>query len=149
MPCLHNFEVYRTMASARRMIPRSVLSVLFSLTLLASSAAPAGHAQDTSGLDGIHAAYTDLLDLFYRPLNAHDLLAAGWAALRTDAERRGVAAPGPLSELPANADQAFDVFADAYSNYVATLPAGLSASAAAADVQSGMADSVHEQHTHY
>jgi carboxyl-terminal processing protease len=131
------------------MIPRSVFSILFSLTLLASSVAPTGHAQDTNGLDGIHAAYTDLLDLFYRPLNAHDLLSAGWAALRTDAERRGVAAPGPLSELPADADQAFNVFADAYSNYVATLPAGLSASAAAADVQSGMADSVHEQHTHY
>jgi C-terminal peptidase prc len=138
------------MASARRMIPRSVLSVLFSLSLLASSVAPATtHAQETNGIDGIHAAYADLLDLFYRPLTPRDLLVAGWAALRTDAERRGVAAPGPLPELPADADLAFDTFADAYVKYVANLPASLSASTAAADVQSGMADSVHEQHTHY
>jgi C-terminal peptidase prc len=138
------------MASARQMIPRSVVSVLFSLSLLASSVAPvATQAQETSGIDGIHAAYADMLDLFYRPLNPRDLLVAGWAALRSDAERRGVRAPGPLPELPADADLAFDAFADAYSTYEANLPPGLSASTAAADVQSGMADSVHEQHTHY
>src|SRR5437879_535030 len=125
------------------MIARSVLAVLFSLSLLASSIAPAtSHAQDASGIDGIHAAYSDLLDLFYRPLNPRDLLTAGWAALRTDAERRGVAAPEPLPVLPANADLAFDAFADAYANYLATLPPSLPASTAAADVQSGMADSL-------
>jgi carboxyl-terminal processing protease len=132
------------------MIPRSVLSVLFSLTLLASTvASPAAHAQDPGGLDGIHAAYSDLLDLFYRPLNPPDLLVAGWATLRADAERRGVAVPGALPDLPADAEMAFSTFADVYSAYVANLPPGLSASAAAADVQSGMADSLHEQHTHY
>jgi carboxyl-terminal processing protease len=128
---------------------RSFLSVLFSLALLASSLAPAAHAQETTGLDGVRAAYYDLLDLFYRPLNPRDLLQAGWAALRADAERRGVAPPGPLPELPADADTAFDAFAGAYSSYVANLSSSLTASTAAADVQSGMADSVHEQHTHY
>src|SRR5437773_8788144 len=117
------------MASAQRMIPRSVLSVFFSLTLLAASVAPAAaHAQESSGIDGIHAAYADLLDLFYRPLDPRDLLVAGWAALRSDAERRGVGTPGPLPELPADSDMAFDAFVDAYSNYVANLPPSLSAS---------------------
>src|SRR5207253_2298364 len=84
-----------------------------------------------------------------RPLNPRDLLVAGWAALRSDADRRGVGTPGQLPGLPADSDMASDAFADAYANYVATPPPRPTASTAAADVQSGMADSVHEQHTHY
>jgi carboxyl-terminal processing protease len=126
-----------------------VLSILFSLVLLAASFTPAAYAQDASGLDGVRAAYRDLLDLFYRPLDPHELLMAGWTTLGTDAARRGASAPGPLPELPSDADAAFAVFAEAYSSYVASLPPGFSSAMAAAAVESGMAESLHEQHTHY
>ena len=125
------------------------LSVLFSLILLASSFTPAAGAQDGSGLDGIQAAYHDLLDLFYRPLDPTELLRAGWSTLSTDADRRGASKPGPLADLPSDADAAFVVFSGAYSNYVASLPPSFTPAMAAADVENGMADSVHEQHTHY
>ena len=125
------------------------LSVLFSLLLLASSLAPAAHAQDGSGLDGVQAAYHDLLDLFYKPLDPPELLRAGWTTLGADAERRGAKAPGPLPDLPSDADAALAVFSGAYSSYVANLPTSFTAAMAAADVEGGMADSLHEQHTHY
>jgi carboxyl-terminal processing protease len=111
--------------------------------------APAVHAQDETGLDGVQAAYHDLLDLFYRPLEPRDLLQAGWSALSVDAERRGVAAPAPLPELPSDVDGAFESFAGAYSSYVASLPPTVTAAMAAATMANGMAESLHEQHTHY
>src|SRR5437763_12017125 len=124
-------------------------SVLFSLILLASAFTPAVHAQDAGGLDGIQAAYHDLLDLFYRPLDPRDLLNAGWTSLGADAERRGGAKPAPLPDLPSDPDAAFATFSAAYSNYVAGLPSNFTPAMAAADIENGMADSVHEQHTHY
>jgi len=127
----------------------SLRAALFSLLVLASSLAPAARAQDVTGLDGVQAEYHDLLDLFYRPLDPRDLLRAGWTTLGTDADRRGAAAPAPLPDLPTDADAAFAIFSSAYTNYVATLPTGFASAQAAADVASGMADSVHEQHTHY
>lgn len=130
------------------MLRRSVLSVLLSLGLLACSVGPL-HAQEAPGLDGLRAAYHDLLDLFYRPIEGRDLLQAGWATLSTDAPRRGGSSPGPLPDLPPDADAAFEVFAGAYTNYVASLPATFTATTAAADIETGMADSLHEQHTHY
>src|ERR1700687_852230 len=126
-----------------------LLSLLFSLALLAPSFTPAAQAQDASGLDGVQAAYRDLLDLFYKPLDPRDLLTAGWTSLGTDAARRGASTPGPLADLPSDTDAAFAVFSGAYSNYVASLPPSFSPAMAAAAVESGMADSVHEQHTHY
>jgi carboxyl-terminal processing protease len=132
-----------------RISPSPFLSVLFSLILLASSFTPAARAQDASGLDGVQAAYHDLLNLFYRPLDPRDLLRAGWTTLGANAERRGASAPGPLPDLPDDADAAFAVFSGAYSNYVSSLPPGFTPATAAADVETGMADSVHEQHTHY
>jgi carboxyl-terminal processing protease len=124
-------------------------SVLFSLALLASPLAPAVHAQDAAGLDGVRAAYHDLLDLFYRPLEPRDLLQAGWSALVADTGRRGIAAPSPLPDLPSDADPAFQSFAGAYSTYVASLPRTFTPAMAAAVVEAGMADSLHEQHTHF
>src|SRR5207302_475245 len=88
-------------------------------------------------------------DLFYKPLDPGDLLRAGWSTLGSDATRRGASTPGALPDLPGDVDAAFAVFSGAYANYVASLPPGFSAAMAAADVENGMADSVHEQHTHY
>jgi carboxyl-terminal processing protease len=127
----------------------SLLSVLFSLILLASTLAPAAAAQDTTSLDGVQAAYHDLLDLFYKPLEPRDLLQAGWTSLATDATRRGASAPGSLPDLPSDADTAMAIFAGAYTNYVASLPPEYPPAMAAAAVENGMADSLHEQHTHY
>src|SRR5919199_1405036 len=131
--------------SPPRLLPRLVCS----LALVASLLAPAAHAQDADGLDSIRAAYYDMLDLFYRPLDPHDLLQAGWSALGTDAGRRGANAPGPLPDLPSDPDAAFTTFAGAYTNYIASLPPSFTAAMAAASIEAGMADSVHEQHTHY
>ena len=46
-------------------------------------------------------------------------------------------------------DAAFETFAGAYSTYVARLPPTFTPTMAAAAVENGMADSLHEQHTHY
>ena len=132
------------------MTPRSLYALALSLGLLFSTfLPPAGRAQEDSGLDGIRSEYLDLLDLFYRPLDARELLQGGWSALEADAPRHGASSPAPLPDLPPDADAAFTAFADAYSAYVATLPATFSATTAAADIQNGMAESLHEQHTNY
>ncbi|MBV9576999.1 MAG: PDZ domain-containing protein [Chloroflexi bacterium] len=134
-----------------RRLSRFVLAACLSLVLLASAAlSPATYAQDASatvGLDGIGAEYHDMLDLFYRPVDPHDLLQAGWSALAADASRRGAAQPDPLPDLPADPDDALSAFSTAYSAYLSST--SLPASAAATDVETGMADSVHEQHTHF
>src|SRR2546423_2907612 len=100
---------------------------LSALLLLASWLAPATRAQDATGLDSISAEYHVLLDLFYRPLNAQDLLQAGWMALTADATRRGVPPPAALPDLPSDADAAFGGFAGAYTTYVASLPPSFTA----------------------
>src|SRR5438105_12954544 len=110
----------------RPVLRRSVLSLLLALGLLASALAPA-HSQEAPGLDGVRAAYHDLLDLFYKPLDPRNLLQAGWTTLGTDAVRRGGSAPGPLPDLPPDADAAFELFAGAYLNYVTSLPPSFSA----------------------
>jgi carboxyl-terminal processing protease len=131
---------------------RVVFAAALCLVLLsASTLAPAALAQDAPdpGLDAISAEYHAMLDLFYRPVTPSDLLGAGWSALGADASRRGVAAPPSLPALDADPDTAYATFAAAYSGYVAGLPATFPAAMAAADVENGIADSVHEQHTHY
>jgi carboxyl-terminal processing protease len=133
-----------------RHLPRSLFAICLSLMLLCASAlSPAAHAQDASGLDTIEAEYHYLVDLFYRPVDPQTLLRAGWSALAADATRRGASAPEALPELPADADGAFATFAAAYAEYVANLPASMPASAAAADVEMAMANSLQEQHTHF
>src|SRR5256885_17249989 len=47
------------------MLHRLLLPIVCCLALLATSFAPAS-AQDVEGLDGVRAAYRDMLDLFYR-----------------------------------------------------------------------------------
>ena len=129
---------------------RSLYALGLSLALLASTLlAPVSRAQDPNGLDGIRAEYHYLLDLFYRTLDPRDLLKGGWSTLGSDAPRHGASPPPQLPDLPPDADEAFSAFADAYSSYVATLPASFTAASAAADVESGMAESLHEQHTNY
>ena len=128
-----------------RYLPRIICSV----ALLACVLAPAARAQDSTGLDSIQATYHDMLDLFYRPVDPNTLLQAGWTTLSADAVRRGGSAPGALPELPTDPEAAFVTFAGAYANYVASLPPSYTPAMAAAAVETGMADSVHEQHTHY
>jgi carboxyl-terminal processing protease len=127
---------------------RPLFSLWLSLLLLASTFAPVAHAQET-GIDSIRAEYRDLLDLFYRPIDPRDLVQAGWTALGNDAPRHGAAPPAPLPDLSGDADNVFNTFAAAYLNYLASVPASFSPTIAAGDIQSGMADSLHEQHTHY
>jgi C-terminal peptidase prc len=131
-------------------LPRAVVAAALSLVLLSATfVAPAALAQSDPGLDAISAEYHDMLDLFYRPVAPNDLLQAGWSSLTADAARRGATPPPALPALDTDPDAAYATFAAAYSTYVAGLPASFPASMAAADVQNGMADSVHEQHTHY
>jgi carboxyl-terminal processing protease len=129
---------------------RVILAAALSLVLLsAPNVAPAALAQSDPGLDAISAEYRDMLDLFYRPVAPNDLLQAGWSTLGADAARRGATPPPALPALDADPDAALATFAAAYATYVAGLPSSFPASTAAADVQNGIADSVHEQHTHY
>ncbi|MGI9149760.1 MAG: S41 family peptidase [Chloroflexota bacterium] len=130
-------------------ILRQLGFVLCCLALSASILGAAVRAQDATGLDGVQAEYHDLLELFYRPLEPRDLLQAAWAGLSAEAERRGIAAPGPLPELPTEADAAFESFAAAYSSYVASAPQTFTPAMAAVAAETGMADSLQEQHTHY
>jgi carboxyl-terminal processing protease len=129
---------------------RVVVAAALSVVLLGpSTLAPAALAQTDPGLDAIGAEYRDMLDLFYRPVVPNDLLQAGWSALSADAARHGATPPPPLPTLDSDGEAAYATFASAYATYVAGLPASFPASAAAADVQNGIADSVHEQHTRY
>jgi carboxyl-terminal processing protease len=129
---------------------RVILAAALSLVLLsAPNVAPAALAQSDPGLDAISAEYHDMLDLFYRPVAPNDLLQAGWTSLSADASRRGATPPPALPTLDSEPEAAYATFAAAYATYVAGLPASFPASTAAADVQNGIADSVHEQHTHY
>ena len=131
-------------------LSRSLFAISLSLMLLCASVlSPAAYAQDASGLDAIQAEYHYLIDLFYRPVDPHALLQAGWSALAADATRRGAPAPKALPELPADADGAFATFAAAYSEYVTDLPPSMPVSAAAAAVEMAMANSLQEQHTHF
>jgi carboxyl-terminal processing protease len=133
-----------------RHLSRSLVAFSLSLMLLCAAVlSPAAYAQDASGLDTIEAEYHYLIDLFYRPVEPQALLQAGWSALAADATRRGVPAPKPLPALPADADGAFAIFAAAYSEYVANLPPSMPVSAAAADIEVAMANSLQEQHTHF
>ncbi|MBV9896326.1 MAG: PDZ domain-containing protein [Chloroflexi bacterium] len=127
----------------------AVAAALSLFILAAPSLAPAAIAQSDTGLDAISAEYHDMLDLFYRPVQPNDLLQPAWSALSADASRRGAPTPPALPALDQDPDVAYAAFADAYSTYVAGLPSTFAPSMAAADVENGIADSVHEQHTHY
>ncbi|MBV9174051.1 MAG: PDZ domain-containing protein [Chloroflexi bacterium] len=122
-----------------RLVHAGLALALFGLSVLSPA-----HAQD-SNLDGIRATYQDMLELFYRPLAPADLLSAGWNRLQAEATQRGAPSPGPLPDLSSDPDAAFQTFAQAYSAYVANVTW---TDAAATAVESGMADSVHEGHTH-
>jgi carboxyl-terminal processing protease len=110
--------------------------------LLALTLSPA-QAQDTN-LDSIQATYQDMLQLFYRPQTPGDLLRAGWSRLQTEAQQRGAPTPAALPDLPEDPDAAFQTFATAYQAYAPSMPPNV----AAMSIESGIADSVHEGHTH-
>ena len=129
---------------------RLLLATALSLAIVVAPApAPAAIAQTDNSLDAISAEYHDMLDLFYRPVQPNDLLQGGWSSLTSDATRRGAAPPPALPPLDADADSAYATFSAAFQSYVGTLPDTFPATMAAADVENGIADSVHEQHTHY
>src|SRR6266851_9593102 len=98
------------MRSAVSRSPRCLPRILCCLALLAALLAPAARAQDATGLDSVQASYHDMLDLFYRPVDANSLLQAGWTTLGADALRRGASAPGPLPDLPSDPEASFNAF---------------------------------------
>ncbi len=133
---------------------RPSLAIAFSLLLLLAPVLSPAYAQqeppqdqDPIGLAAISAEYHDLVDLFYRPVDPPTLLQAAWAALAADASRRGAPAPAALPPLPNDPDAALAAFAAAYTAYMASSP--IPPALAAADIQMALADSLHEQHTHY
>lgn len=136
---------------------RCVSRVLLVLSLLVAMLAPATPsafgqtptADETTGLSTVRAAYGDLLDLFYKPLEPRGLLEAGWASLAAEAQARGAPSPPPLGPLPDGRDEAFAAFASAYDGYVHSLPSTFPTDAAAGAVAAGMAESPNEAHTHY
>src|SRR4051794_41172916 len=97
---------------------RALCSVAIAVSLFVAPAAPVAAQQDTN-LETIRALYHNLLDLFYRPLEPRMLLQAGWGAVQADAAAHAVNVPAALGDLPDDPDQAFNVFATAYGQYVA------------------------------
>src|SRR5205085_2035892 len=77
-------------------VKQRFVALLATLALVATTLAPASYAQDTNGVDAIHATYQDMLDLFYKPVDARDLLRAGWSALQTDAAHNAAPTPDAL-----------------------------------------------------
>jgi carboxyl-terminal processing protease len=124
--------------------------LFLALALLGASIAPASaHSQDAAAPpESVHAVYADLVDLFYRPPRPADLLKAGWNGLAMEAQRRAAPAPAPLPDLPDDSAAAWDLFARAYAEYLATLDDPLARESVGLAVESAMADSLHEQHTH-
>lgn len=131
---------------------RVLIAAVLSLGLLLAPApapAPTAIAQTDNSLDAISAEYRDMLDLFYRPVQPNDLLQGAWSSLTSDATRRAAPPPPPLPPLDTDADSAYATFSAAFQSYVGSLPDSFPAAIAAADIENGIADSVHEQHTHY
>lgn len=134
----------------RARAPVRWLATLVSLVwLLSGVPAQPVHADASSDLETLRAAYTDLYDLFYRRVTPRDLLGPAWAALDATAGRSGAARPSALPTLPDDRDAAFDVFATAYAEYLASAPAASGSTSPTPDLVTGMAEGLHEAHTHY
>ena len=77
------------------------------------------------------------------------LLQAGWGAVQADAAAHAVNVPAALRDLPNDPDQAFNVFATAYAAVRRGTIWSRPRQASLGSSRARMADSMHEQHTHY
>ena len=133
---------------------RAFAALLVLICFLGTTAAPMPatiHAQasDQGGPTLIHAAYDDLMSLYYKPLQPSDVLNAGWSALLRAATRANLPAPPALPQLPTDQAGAFATFAAAYSSYLAGLPAGTAVGSLDSAIANGMASSLNEDHTNF
>jgi carboxyl-terminal processing protease len=130
----------------------AALLLLLSFLLAAPATAPAAaQAQpaDQGGPTLIHAAYDDLMSLYYKPLQPSDLLEAGWRALTRAATQSNFPSPKPLPPLSTDKDAAFATFSGAYAAYLQSLPPGTSQENLGSAIANGMASSLNEDHTNF
>ncbi len=98
--------------------------------------------------DIIRAAYTLLMDHFYRVPAPDDLLRAAWTGAGRALIAAGAREPLPeLPALPSDRDGAWSAFAQAYGALAALAPAELSQTDLAFAAVDAMAESLDEQHT--
>lgn len=126
----------------------ALLVVLALVLAVVLAPVPAVRAAPEARTDIIRAAYTLLMDHFYRMPVPGQLLQAAW----TGAGRALIAAGArePLPELPAlpqDRDGAWSAFAQAYGSLAALAPAELSQTDLAFAAVDAMTDSLEERHT--
>jgi carboxyl-terminal processing protease len=108
-----------------------LLALLLVALVAAGSPARALRAQTPSDgqLGVVQAAYDNLMNLFYRPLDPVTLLTAAWTGLTTQAQSDGLPAPAALGQIPDTHDDAFSAFSTAFNAYLVGLPAASVSSA--------------------
>lgn len=118
----------------------------FRPALVPSSTAAA--QPDPTHVETIRAAFTLLMDQFYRPPEPAMLLGAAWDGAAGELSRAGY--PGPLPrrpQFPAGRAAAWSAFAAAYPSLAALTPAETSRTELAFAAADAMAASLQERHT--
>lgn len=126
----------------------TLLLIVSALMVGTASPRPAvAQPVEETKLTVVRAAYDILMDQFFRPPDAGELLRAGWDALTREAGRANLPPPPRLAPLPNGREPAFAAFGEAYAQYAAGLPPGVSRTSVAFVAADGMARSLRERHT--
>jgi carboxyl-terminal processing protease len=136
-----------------RLNSRLVSVLMIVITTGALALAPAGEmtrAQTNSGqIEVVQAAYDNLMDLFYRPIEPSALLNAAWRGLGRAASTAGLAPPPSLGTLPDGRQEAFAAFSDRYAAYLASLPVASKLENPGFAMARSMANSLNDDHTNF
>jgi carboxyl-terminal processing protease len=123
-----------------------LLCALIACALLLYPSTARAQSREDTAVATVARAYDLLLNLSFLAPRPATLLTDGRDALVR--ENRRAQRPTPaLPELPADRVAAFGTFRESYRAYLATLPAGVTPQSTAATIVTGMAQSLHEQHT--
>ncbi len=131
-----------------RRLPALLSALGMVLALVLAPAHPSRAAAPEARADIIRAAYTLLLDHFYRVPAPDQLLQAAWTGAGRALIASGAREPLPeLPALPADRDAAWNAFAQAYGTLAALAPDDLSQTDLAFAAVDAMAESLEEGHT--
>jgi carboxyl-terminal processing protease len=131
-----------------RRLPVLLVALGAVLALVLAPAPPSRAAAPEARTDIIRAAYTLLMDHFYRVPAPDQLLQAAWTGAGRALIAGGTRQPLPeLPALPHDRDGAWNLFAQAYGALAALAPAELSQTDLAFAAVDAMTESLDEQHT--
>ena len=97
----------------------------------------------------VKAAYDNLMNLYYRPIEPPALLNAGWRGLGRAASAAGLPQPPGLGVIPSDRDQAFAAFSASYAAYLASLSPASNLQNPGFAAARGMASSLNDDHTNF